>query len=86
MNLKDTCAEEGITLAEGKEKYNLSHWNQTVAVNETESKDTIPLEELVEAIETESKEVAPKVVEEEVDPKLVELSIRSMGNKSPYWK
>ena len=85
MNLKDKCKEDGITLAEGKEKYNLSHWNQTVAVNETESKETIPLEELVEAIETESKEVAPKVVEA-IDPKLVELSIRSMGNKSPYWK
>ena len=30
MNLKDKCAEENITLAEGKEKYGLTHWNQTV--------------------------------------------------------
>ena len=88
MNLKDTCAEEGITLAEGKEKYGLTHWNQTVAVNETESQEEVApaVEEIVEKpLVTKAEVVAPKVVEA-IDPKLVELSIRSMGNKSPYWK
>lgn len=50
MNLKDKCAEDGITLAEGKEKYGLTHWNATVPdAVETESQED-PVEELVEAV------------------------------------
>ena len=30
MNLKDKCKEDGISLAEGKIKYGLSHWNKQV--------------------------------------------------------
>ena len=51
MNLKDTCAKDGITLAEGKEKYGLTHWNQAVVAKEE-------IEELVEAVvETVTKPI-----------------------------
>jgi len=61
MNLKDKCAEDGITIAEGKEKYGLTHWNATVPdAVETESQED-PVEELVEAVvKTVTKPVETK--------------------------
>jgi len=76
MNLRDKCVEDGITLAEGKEKYGLTHWNQTVV--ETESKEEVaPVKDEAPAIETESQQ-------DLTDPK--QFSIFILGNKSPYWK
>ena len=66
MILKDKCAEEGISLKEGKEKYGLTHWKQQVVEAESSPEETISLEEFVEEV----MEVAEEVIEEieEADP------------------
>ena len=86
MNLKDKCAEDGITLAEGKEKYGLTHWNQ--AVPEIVEAD---VEIIEEPIETESKEETVEVSALPPCPCSMEdlaLSILIHGKGSPVlaWK
>jgi len=77
MNLKEQCEEDEITLAEGKEKYGLTHWKQEVKSMDQESiiEDVEPV-----AIKTESKQ-APEVSREYMIG-----SLRGLGTKSPYWK
>ena len=88
MNLKDTCAAEGITIAEGKEKYGLSHWNAKVP----ESCDEIaeipkdPVEELVSAVvETAVKPIETKSKEDGVSMQDKINSCNGVGTKSQYW-
>ena len=77
MNLKSKCEELGITLAEGKEKYGLTHWKQTVVEEdvsvETESKEEVVVEAPV--IETKSKVTQADKIK----------SCRGLGTKSPHW-
>ena len=85
MNLKEWAEKNGHTLAEAKELTGLTHWKQEVP----ESCDEIP--EVAETvIETKSKEETvtepKKELQEEHDLKLIELSIRGAGVKSPYWE
>lgn len=84
MTLKEKCEELGISLAEGKEKYGLTHWKQQVV--ETESKEAESVNESV-VVETESKQ-------EPIETKLgkcpcslddLALSIKIHGNGSPVW-
>jgi len=42
MNLKDKCKELGITLTEGKAKYNLTHWKQEVPDDTPDVVITVP--------------------------------------------
>ena len=69
MNLKDKCKQIGITLAEGKEKYGLTHWNQTVpehvsqrdswTVSDTSYHSHPPVKEVVEEVLEIVEEVKP---------------------------
>ena len=91
MNLKDKCAEENITLAEGKEKYGLTHWNQTVKDGLTIER----VEEIIEAVVDVVEEVKPaevavikavaKVIEDLTSREDRLKSIKGLGNKSKYW-
>lgn len=79
MILRDKCKELGISLAEGKEKFGLTHWKQEV------------IEEVVDYIE-EKYEPEIKVVE--AVSKMVDAvtdqykigSIKGLGAKSPFWE
>ena len=95
MNLKEQCAVDGITLAEGKEKYGLTHWKQEVieAVIDLPSEEAEEIveeaaEEVVEIVEEAVKEVAKVVVEAAIEIVSKEdkiKSVRGLGTKSPYW-
>ncbi len=78
MNLKTWAENNGHTLEEAKKITGMTHWNQTMADNVIESDD----------VETESKQIE-EIVEieskEEADPKVIDLSLRCLGEKSPYW-
>ena len=80
MNLKEQCAEDGITLAEGKKKYGLTHWKQVV---ETESQEEVlTIEEVVAELAEETK---PIETESKEDLEVIRLSIVCLGSKSPHW-
>ena len=75
MNLKEYAEKEGITIKEAKVRTGLTHWKQEVIDAEKQ-------------VQEKPKEIEAKkeVVQEEVDPAIVELSIRCLGSKSKYWK
>jgi len=91
MNLKDKCAELNISLAVGKERFNLTHWNQTVP----EDEDTVTIEEVVEEVLEIVEEVKPvevavakaviEVVEKVISHEDKIKSVRGLGTKSKYW-
>ena len=99
MNVKEYAQKEDITIAEAKERTGLNHWNkqipdefftvggvaepeETEEVAESVSEDPVVVVETEVAepiIETESKQ------EDTEDLELIELSIRGIGERSPYW-
>lgn len=85
MNLKEYAESKGISLAEAKTETGLTHWKQEVpdAVQEQKAGTLSPCE-----ASKDSQEVAEEIrkpAEEEIPLKAIELSIRTLGNKSPYW-
>ena len=87
MNLKKYAEENGLSMKDAKELTGLNHWNQTVAVNETESQEEVaPIveEAISEMLVAKAEAVAPKkVVEVSMDYKIKQC--RGLGTKSPYW-
>ena len=85
MNLKERCELDGITLAEGKEKYGLTHWKQEVpdAVQEREAEEVSVCEAPEDCQEVVKGSVATE--KEEIPGAAIKLSICCLGNKSPYW-
>ena len=92
MNLKEQCAVDGITLAEGKEKYGLTHWKQEVVIeapvqvpqNDTNGVTDISYHSKPKPVVTKVKE-APAPVIETVSKEDKIKSVRGLGTKSPYW-
>lgn len=79
MNLKEYAEQEGISLAEAKERTGLTHWKQDVS-GQGENPVAAPVAKSVSEtifIETESKQ---ELSEE------AKFSIFILGNKSPHWK
>jgi hypothetical protein len=83
MNLKDKCKELGISLAEGKEQFGLTHWNQPVPEQEIDDVGTVA-EEVIETLE----QVADLVEAVANDPDLL-LKARALqtgiGFKTPAY-
>jgi hypothetical protein len=95
MNLKEKCEELGISLAEGKEKYGLTHWKQTVVETKSKVEDEIvetPYESCDEIPEVAEDVVLDDVVTAPIEIPSKEVSMDyklkqniGLGTKSPYW-
>jgi len=67
MILKDKCKELNITLAEGKERFGLTHWKQTVPESSVSQHDNNGASDISYHSHPPLKEVAEEVMEVAVE-------------------
>ena len=92
MTLKEQCEVDGISLAEGKVKYNLTHWKQEVVADAPESCDEIELvEEVTDVVVSakdllkESQDVMKLLMKDCLTAENALIGIKMIGKKSKYY-
>ena len=82
MKAYQYAKENGLSVAEVKEKFNLkSHMSN---IPDEEEIAEVIVEVAKEAVDVVA-ETAKEILDSDVTKELIEASIRGVGSKSPYW-